>query len=371
MKTLRVLAIIMLAATSAMAAERSIDETRPARADGVVDISNVCGSVEVLGWDKEEVHVMGTLERNVERVDFDSRNGRTWIKVIHRNRTRKDKAAYLTIHVPSASRLDVETVSAEVDVADVGASMDVESVSGEVTVELLPPPPQEVATREGDAEAKAEVEVVAELTVGEDREKPWGRWMPQRVRIKTVSGDILLNGDANSVALETVSGEACYSGSASEMEAKTVSGDIHVNGDLGSFSAAAVSGDITVDGVAGEGVASTTSGDVDLSLSALGEGDFKTTSGDVSFVGELAASGELVVSTVSGDVELRFPKDIPAVFHLWHRSGDVVVDLGPPHVHRHAEEARGLSFSTVPGMGSGTSIVEVRTKSGDIDVRKR
>ena len=54
---------------SLLAATKSVDEHRPAEMAGEVEISNVSGRVEVVGWDKPEVAVTGEIGLGVERVD--------------------------------------------------------------------------------------------------------------------------------------------------------------------------------------------------------------------------------------------------------------------------------------------------------------
>ena len=54
------LAILAAAVALPAAADTALDERKPARADGVVDISNVAGSVEIIGWDRNEVHLSGS-----------------------------------------------------------------------------------------------------------------------------------------------------------------------------------------------------------------------------------------------------------------------------------------------------------------------
>ena len=56
MAILTVLLSLILMVGSAWAGE-PIDRTAPASPDGSVEISNVAGSVTILGWDREEIRV--------------------------------------------------------------------------------------------------------------------------------------------------------------------------------------------------------------------------------------------------------------------------------------------------------------------------
>ena len=65
-----------------LAAEDRIDRTVAAEPQGEVQISNVSGTIDVRGWDRNEVKVTGDLGDDVDRVDIDSSKGRTVIKVV-------------------------------------------------------------------------------------------------------------------------------------------------------------------------------------------------------------------------------------------------------------------------------------------------
>ena len=67
---------------AAFAGSDSIDRKVAADATGEVVISNVAGTIDVRGWDRNEIQVTGTMGRGVERIDVDSSNGRTVIKVV-------------------------------------------------------------------------------------------------------------------------------------------------------------------------------------------------------------------------------------------------------------------------------------------------
>ena len=76
------LAMAMLTAAASHAGAEEISKTLPADARGEVEIVNVSGMVEVIGWDRAEVKVDGELGSSVERLDFRSDGQRTLIKVV-------------------------------------------------------------------------------------------------------------------------------------------------------------------------------------------------------------------------------------------------------------------------------------------------
>src|SRR5690606_17261637 len=65
------LAVCATLATAPAFAGTPIDQTRPLEADGRVEISNVKGSIEVRGWERNEVHVTGELGKGVEKLVVD------------------------------------------------------------------------------------------------------------------------------------------------------------------------------------------------------------------------------------------------------------------------------------------------------------
>ena len=60
----------------------TVDRKVAATATGDVLISSVSGSIDVRGWDRNEVQVTGRIDEDVERVDVETSGGRTVIKVI-------------------------------------------------------------------------------------------------------------------------------------------------------------------------------------------------------------------------------------------------------------------------------------------------
>src|SRR5262245_12627642 len=115
------LAIASLLSAPLVLAEDEIDRSLQADAKGDVDISNVAGTVNVTGWDRNEVRVTGSLGESVERLDFNVEGKRTVIKVVLKKSSHWDDGgdADLSIRVPAASRLDINTVSAELTVKGV------------------------------------------------------------------------------------------------------------------------------------------------------------------------------------------------------------------------------------------------------------
>lgn len=281
-------AAVALVATAATGDE--IDRRLTVPRDGTVVIDNLAGSVTVTGWDQAEVHVVGTLEEQVEEFIFETSGDRTRIKVVYPKRVERTEGSFLEIHVPSASRVDVNTVSADIEITAVTGRVEPNTVSGDVTVEGRP------------AEINAETvsgNVVLEVECG-------------RVYAQSVSGDVEVEGVRGDVEVETVSGEITVTGDTfRRFDGNSVSGDITFRGALGddgNFSFNAHSGDVIVilpDDVSAEFQVSTFSGDIDNDFGPTGRRTSEYAPGRELEFSTGGGDARVRINTFSGDVELH------------------------------------------------------------------
>jgi len=251
MKMIKV-AVLSLFATSALASE-DVNRTLDAAADGEVTISNVSGSVEVRGWSRNQVEVTGEIGDGVEELVFERDRNDVIIKIkIPRNSSR-NSSADLVINVPEASSLQVNTVSADIDISDVQGEQRLESVSGDITT----------AAFSGEISAES------------------------------VSGDLEIVGDNQS----------------SEFSFHTVSGDIEVENLSGEMRTESVNGDISmINGAFTRVRGDTVNGDMVFHVSLLDGGrmDIETINGevDVDFGGDVSA--RIDIETFNGDIRNCF-----------------------------------------------------------------
>ncbi len=215
-------------------ADRPVDERKPAAPDGTVEISNVIGSVTVIGWDNAEIHIEGTIGDDVEKLEFDVSGSETDIEVVlpeGRGRKRDiDADAKLTIHVPKGSSVNVETVTAPIRIENVvGPLIEAESVSSAVTIEGAM----------GEVRAES---VSAAISVSGS---------PTAVDTESVSGQTTIRGATRKVkASGTSGGVDIEAGTLDECEIEFVSGRINFTGgiaDGGNLSIDNFSGNVTVD----------------------------------------------------------------------------------------------------------------------------
>lgn len=230
-----------LAQPAAASLRRPIDEHRPADAQGQVELVVVSGHIDVVGWDKAEIAVTGTLGEHVDKVDINTAGARTTIRVVlkehegvHLDWGNKSGDAELIVHVPRGNSLKVSLVSADLGVSEVQGNQEVQSVSGDLNIAASRE--VRIGTVSGDVH----------LTAGSDS---------KLLDVGTVSGDVHMTGGGGDVTINTVSGDGMVSiGTASRLHVKTVSGDFRISTGLtadGRFDAEAISGDFGIEFTSG------------------------------------------------------------------------------------------------------------------------
>lgn len=251
MRKLGFVALALAVAALPAVAQQRVDEKRPAGKNGVVEIRNVAGSVRVMGWDREEVAVTGTLGKGTERLEFSGSGDRTLVKVVLPYSSHNVDGSDLEIKVPAASTLEVETVSADITA---------EKVSGSV-------------------------------------------------RLQSVSGGITVGGEPKEFSVKTVSGEVTVTATSAPGRAKSVSGAVTLQGVAGTVEASSVSGSVSVKGGDVSRVEmETTSGDIrfDAGLTKDGRLDARTVSGEVKLLLPAAVAADFDVTTFSGEITNDF-----------------------------------------------------------------
>ena len=284
-------AAALLAASPAVRAGTPINERAAANPAGSVEVSNVAGTVRVIGWDRNEVEVTGELGVGAEKLEFAVADKVTRIKVIRPSKTSNVEDTDLVVRVPAASRLSVNTVSADIEVQGLLGAQRLQSVSAEIST----------------------------AAAGED------------VECKSVSGDVTVNGSFKKglLTITTVSGDATALRVAGEVNANTVSGDITLGlGETNRSRVRSTSGDLTLAALlAADGKldAESISGDVRLELVGAVDAEFDLS----SFNGEIRnCFGPKAVSTseYAPGKELRFREGQgTALVRIKTMNGDISV----------------------------------------------
>lgn len=215
--------------TLALSGPASADEivARQAMSPGQwLAIKNRSGSIEITGWDRQEIEVIGDVSGRESRIDIEDRGSKVYVQVTSRG--GRPGRADLQIRVPTNTKLEISGVSSDIEVDNITGTQKLSSVSGDIASEMH----------------------------GAD------------LLVNTVSGSIEIVGHEQSASLEmsTVSGDA---------EAKDVSGEIH---------ATTTSGTLEVDGSAVDRLSmNSISGDIDFAGELQNDArvDLETVNGDV------------------------------------------------------------------------------------------
>jgi len=296
--TILVLALCACLASPLLLAATPIDQTRPLDARGKVEIDNLKGRIQVRAWNRNEVRITGSLGEGVEKLVIEGQGDHLLVRAQYPKQIgawRGDRTGPtdLQLQVPLRADLDIESVSADIDVDGVApGELSIDTVSGKVVVAAA----------------------------------------PDHADITTVSGDLQATLNSGDVKVETVSGDARVSGRLKgQVHGETVSGRLSIdsNGEnLRRLSTGTVSGDTSiavgmVDG--GEIKSQTVSGDIRLRLPR----NVSARVNAQSFSGDLSAPGATVRKEEFGpgsSLDQRYGSGAGEI-HLETFSGDAKVEL--------------------------------------------
>jgi DUF4097 and DUF4098 domain-containing protein YvlB len=293
MKTLSprlLLTLSSLLSTVAFSAE-DINEIMDAAADGTVEISNVAGSVEVQGWSRKQVEVTGELGSDVDELVFERDGSDILIKVKVPSHHGRRTASELIIKIPQASALEINTVSADIEVNDVEGEQELESVSGDIETDAHAED-IDVSSVSGDV-----------VIVGDNK--------PMRTRLNSVSGDIEADSLSGEIEAETVSGDVeIVNGSFQRAAAHSVNGEIVFHAQLlddGRLDIETINGevDIKFDGdVSARFDIETFNGEIRNCFGPESERTSRYTPGRELMFEEGSGSGRVTIQTLNGDIRL-------------------------------------------------------------------
>lgn len=287
------LATIALGLTATVAgAATPIDRTQATTASPSVEVVNVQGLVRVRAWDRNEVRLTGVLENDRDELEFSGDAGQVTIRV----RPEKDNGrvrddARLELSVPKGASLNVQAVSADIEVEGVHGTQRLESVSGDVTTVVYG---EELWLRtiSGDASVT-------------------GQGGTSTTFVESVSGNVTARGLKGEVSSQSVSGDVDLEvEAATRVRLKTVSGEIGAKlgfGGSAQLDAESVSGNIvlafptTVDA---EFDIETFSGDIDNCFGPKPERKSRYAPGQQLRFTEGKGSARVRIDTMSGDIEL-------------------------------------------------------------------
>ncbi|MGH8893430.1 MAG: DUF4097 family beta strand repeat-containing protein [Actinomycetes bacterium] len=169
------------------------------------------------------------------------------------------------------------------------------------------------------------------------------------------------------VELGVVSADAVVSGIAADRTAvKSVSGDVTLDGVRSDISAQTVSGDLETRQLAGTLRFTTVSGDLTVVNGSSDTVKAETVSGDLTLDLDLVAGGRIDCSSVSGDVTVRMPESVGLRVDVKTLSGSL--DSAFQGV---STERRSGSRTMRGQVGDGDGNLKAQTVSGDVTLLRR
>jgi len=193
-------------------ASKNVYEKRKLDADGSLYVENISGSVEVRGWDKDEVEVSGVLGDGAEGLTVDAKGYHIVVRVEYPEDGDEVGESHLKIRMPRTAELNASTVTADLDVDEMRGSVEAQVVSGDIEV--------------GGAPSECDIELVSG-NVDIDAVCP-------DLSIEVVDGDVNIRGAMEELRIESVSGDVLIEPSrVKRLQVESVAGDVRFEGDLG------------------------------------------------------------------------------------------------------------------------------------------
>lgn len=203
------LALAVLACAQLAQAQQKVDERFQLDMDGAVRIHNYNGSVTIRGWNKDSIHVTGSIATKGKKAFFGGGRGAA-AKMGVEGVDEKSPLADLTIMLPVRARLSVRGAATSIDIRDFSGTIDATTLSGRLHIAGSPTEVM-AETMDGDLEIEASPGFLRGRTA-------IGRvtWTGSSddVTIVTVSGGITVNGaNLYRARFETISGDMKFAGS--------------------------------------------------------------------------------------------------------------------------------------------------------------
>jgi DUF4097 and DUF4098 domain-containing protein YvlB len=128
---------LSMAPWSVAHAEKDFKQTVSAAAQGSVEIIDIAGSVDIEGWDRPEIEITGTPGDLSERVRLSSSGDQTTIHVMpYSMHGSSGEDIHLVVHVPAKSAVSTSLVSAGLQVKGLEGDTNLRTINGSIGGEV-------------------------------------------------------------------------------------------------------------------------------------------------------------------------------------------------------------------------------------------
>ena len=244
--------LLLLMAPLPLAAQESVERGLPASATVSIRAYNLAGSIRVLGWSRDSVHVSASLASGSQLYFGGSRTALK-LGVEAAASPGATPPSELVLRVPAGARVWIKSATAGADVEGISGEVDVSTVSGDIRV----------------------------------------RGEPSLLAAESMEGSLDIGGSATVLRLKSAGGSIGFRGSAADLSVSTVSGNIQldVSGPVATGRVESVTGRISWAGPVGP----------------AGSLDLQTHGAHIQLALPPGQDAEIDVSAFSGKVMNGFP----------------------------------------------------------------
>lgn len=307
-------AAVLLGWSAPAHAQRQVNARQATSATGTMEIHTNGGSLRVIGWNRSEIQVTGTLARDGDRLQLD---GGDVMVVGSRGRAGP---ATLEVRVPAGKSVEVEASGGAVTVTGVEGNVQADNQNGPVTI----------------------------------------NGSPRNVEVNTTNGPVTVNCATRDVSVHSMNGAITISGSASgHIEADALNGGVTISAASPRMEVNTLNGPVRISSANGQVEVNTVSAPITVAGRRI-SGSMQTVSGPVVIDGPLA--GDLSIDSHSGSVELRLPGSTGADLTVTTWNGRFTSAFG---------EGRRDGGERRLRIGSGGADISITTFSGPVRLIRR
>lgn len=190
-----------------------------------------------------------------------------------------------------------------------------------------------------------------------------------RVWVKTGSADIESSGVAGGLDLNIIGGSIRVDGKPRELLVESMDGSVHFSGFADFARVKTATGNIVLDGGGEDLTFTTVSGTIQAANGerALQRARFESVTGPITFAGGLARGADVRFDTHSGAIELRLART-PVEFDIATMTGTIENTFSSQRP-APGREGRGMELGTSSGMGAAR--VEVKSFKGNVRLTQK